>query len=64
MSLRYAEYYGIAKSSLAIAIYLGYFFAFRPANYIAYIMFAIIALCIIQIGDLMIYAKLQKEMFG
>ena len=45
MGLNYAEYYGLGKSALAIAIYLGYYFTFRPPMNIASIMFAIIALC-------------------
>jgi len=64
MSLRYAEYYGIGKSALAIPIYLGYYFAFRPSLDIASLMFAIMALCVLQITVLYFYAKVQKEMFG
>ena len=30
MSLKFAEYYGIAKSALAIGIYSGYILAFSP----------------------------------
>ncbi|ARM75271.1 hypothetical protein [Acidianus manzaensis] len=64
MSLKYAEYYGISKSALAIVIYAGYWLAFRPPSYVLIFMISIIALCIIQIADLFLYAKLQKEMFG
>ncbi|BFH74243.1 hypothetical protein SJAV_21870 [Sulfurisphaera javensis] len=64
MSLKYAEYYGMGKSVLAIIIYLAYYFAFKPPSYVLILMFSIIALCIIQIGDLLMYAKVQKEMFG
>ena len=44
MSLKYAEYYGLGKSALAIAIYLGYYFAFKPPIDISSLMFAIISL--------------------
>jgi len=64
MSLKYAEYYGLGRSALAIAIYLGYYFAFRPPMDIASLMFAIMALCVLQIIVLYFYAKVQKEMFG
>jgi len=64
MGLNYAEYYGIGKSALAIAIYLGYYFAFRPPMDIVSIMFAIMALCVLQIIVLYYYAKVQKELFG
>jgi len=64
MSLKYAEYYGLGKSALAIAIYLGYYFAFRPSLDIVSLMFAIIALSVLQIIILYFYAKVQKEMFG
>ncbi|AWR96781.1 hypothetical protein DFR86_03890 [Acidianus sulfidivorans JP7] len=64
MSLKYAEYYGIGKSALAIVIYSGYWLAFKPPLYILDFMISIMVLCVLQIIDLYLYAKLQKEMFG
>ncbi|AWR93264.2 hypothetical protein [Acidianus brierleyi] len=64
MSLKYAEYYGISKSLIAIVIYLSYWLYFRPPIDILILMFTIIGLCIIQIVDLSLFAKIQKEMFG
>ncbi len=64
MSLKYAEYYGIAKSALAIGIYSGYILAFSPPFYILAIAGGIMALCVVQIVLLYFYAKLQKMMFG
>ncbi|BBG24808.1 hypothetical protein IC006_2142 [Sulfuracidifex tepidarius] len=64
MSLKYAEYYGIFKSGLAIAIYSGYIAAFSPPTYLVLFMGSIMALCVIQILLLYYYAMLQKLMFG
>ena len=62
--LKGAQYFGIGKSALAIVIYLGYYFAFRPRMDITSLMFAIIALSVLQIIVLYFYAKVQKELFG
>lgn len=64
MSLKYAEYYGIGKSVLAIIIYSAYLIAFKPPFYVSSFAISIMALCVIQIVDLYLYAKVQKEMFG
>jgi hypothetical protein len=64
MSLKWAEYYGIAKSVLAIGIYSGYILAFSPPTYLILFMGSIMALCLVQILLLYYYAKLQKLMFG
>ncbi|BCU68263.1 hypothetical protein HS7_17000 [Sulfolobales archaeon HS-7] len=63
MSLKYAEYYGILKSILAIVIYSGYIIAFSPPTYLLLFIGSIMALCVIQIILLYYYAKLQKLMF-
>jgi len=64
MSLKLAEYYGIAKSALAIGIYSGYILAFSPPTHLILFMGSIMALCLVQILLLYYYAKLQKLMFG
>lgn len=64
MSLKYAEYYGIAKSAIAIPIYFAYYFAFKPPVEIDLIMFSIVLLCVVQLVLLYTYAKLLKEMYG
>jgi hypothetical protein len=64
MSLKYAEYYGISKSVIAIIIYSLYWFYFRPPFFILFFMLIIMALCVIQMVDLSLFAKIQKEMFG
>jgi hypothetical protein len=64
MSLKYAEYYGISKSVIAIIIYSLYWFYFRPPFFVLFFMLVIMALCVIQIVDLSLFAKIQKEMFG
>ncbi len=64
MSLKYAEYYGISKSVIAIIIYSLYWFYFRPPFFILFFMLVIMALCVVQIVDLSLFAKIQKEMFG
>ena len=64
MSLKLAEYYGIAKSVLAIGIYSGYILAFSPPTYLILFMGSIMALNLVQLLLLYYYAKLQKLMFG
>lgn len=64
MSLKYAEYYGIGKSMLAIVIYSAYWLYFKPPVYAEIIMAVIMILCVLQIFDLYLYSMLQKEMFG
>lgn len=64
MSLKYAEYYGIGKSILAIVLYSGYYVVFRPGLDIAILIFSIMVLCVLQLIVLYLYAKVQKEMFG
>ncbi|MEM0065097.1 hypothetical protein [Metallosphaera sp.] len=64
MGLKYAEYYGLAKSILAIIIYTGYWAAFRPGLDVLAFIVSIMVLCVIQIGVLTLYARVQKEMFG
>jgi len=64
MGLRYAEYYGLGKSIIAIPIYIAYYIEFNPPIDLASIMFIIIGLNILQIIVLRFYVKIQKELFG
>ncbi|QKQ99030.1 hypothetical protein GWK48_00250 [Metallosphaera tengchongensis] len=64
MSLKYAEYYGLIKSILALIIYSAYWIAFSPPLDILIFIISIMALCVMQIGVLYLYARIQKEMFG
>ncbi|EWG06715.1 MAG: hypothetical protein ASUL_07854 [Candidatus Aramenus sulfurataquae] len=64
MSLKYAEYYGIAKSFLALIIYSGYWLAFKPGFDVLALIIPIMALCVAQIGVLYLYARVIKELFG
>jgi len=64
MSLKLAEYYGIAKSVLALIIYLAYMIAFSPPIFLVLIMVSIMALNVAQMFLLYYYAKLQKLLFG
>jgi len=64
MSLKLAEYYGMAKSVLALIIYSAYILAFSPPIYLVTFMASIMVLCLAQLLLLYYYAKLQKLMFG
>ncbi|MCI2413872.1 MAG: hypothetical protein MPF33_01270 [Candidatus Aramenus sp.] len=64
MSLKYAEYYGIVKSVLALVIYSGYWLAFKPGLDVLALMISIMVLCVAQIGILYLYARIIKELFG
>ena len=64
MSLKLAEYYGMAKSVLALIIYSAYILAFSPPIYLITFMVSIMVLSLAQLLLLYYYAKLQKLMFG
>ncbi|MCG3109362.1 hypothetical protein L3N51_01652 [Metallosphaera sp. J1] len=64
MGLKFAEYYGIGKSVLALIIYSGYWVAFRPPIDVVVFIVSIMALCVIQIGVLYLFSRVQKELFG
>jgi len=64
MSLKLAEYYGMAKSVLALIIYSAYIIAFSPPAFLVTFMASIMVLCLAQLSLLYYYAKLQKLMFG
>lgn len=64
MGLKFAEYYGMAKSVLALIIYSAYWVAFRPPLDVLTLMISIMVLCVVQLGVLYLFAKVQKELFG
>jgi len=68
MSLKYAEYYGITKSALAIItysiIYSSFLFIFISKAVIDDLLITLMAFGVLQIVVLYYYARIQKEMFG
>ncbi|MBB5254722.1 hypothetical protein [Sulfurisphaera ohwakuensis] len=62
--LKDAVIYGIMKSVIAIVIYSLYLSFFSLPLYIVDLALTIIGLCVIQLGVLYLYRRIQKKIFG